>query len=77
MGELGTLYINHVDKEEPFEVGVSILHGEVASIAHYGVVRDYTITLETGEYIVIPAKTVRAIVDHENEEMGVQDGHTG
>lgn len=71
MENLGTLYsyFNPEDKN----AGKSILIGKVVSIAHFGIVRDYTVTLKSGDYIVIPAKTVRAIVGHENEEMGTTE----
>lgn len=48
--------------------GRQILDSEVKSISHFGVVRDYKISLHDGGEIWLPSEFVKMIVEHENGE---------
>lgn len=44
------------------------LDKKVKHVGHFGVVRDYTLTMEDNSVLEISADIVSAIVEHENRE---------
>lgn len=42
---------------------------DVESMSHFGVIRDWTITLKDGRKIVLGADIIKKIVEHENKEL--------
>ena len=49
---------------------ITIVLKDVENMSHFGVIRDWTIRLKSGQEIELSAEVVEQIIKHENEEAG-------